>query len=316
MLILKKISKHFGNKTVAQNINLSVEQGNILAILGHSGCGKSTLLNMIAGLISPDSGEIWLNQHIITSLPPEKRQIALMFQDYALLPHLNVWQNVTFGLKMRGVATTTARQQAETMLAQLGLAQESERKIDSLSGGEQQRVALARALVVKPQVLLLDEPFSSLDTGLRHALRDLTVEQIRQQALPTLLVTHSPEEALLMADQIALMQAGKIVQHGTADAVLNRPVSAWAARLLGCTNVYDDYYIPSAAIQLNKQHGIACPIQHIQHLPEANRIIFQHPQWGTLSLNVATHTLSDYNIGTSIHVHIDEQPIIWFTREK
>ncbi len=313
MLVLNQIQKTFAHKIVAHHIDLSVQQGNILAILGPSGCGKSTLLNMIAGLVTPDSGEIWLNGQAITTLPPEKRQIALMFQDYALLPHLNVWQNVAFGLKMRGIAPSVARQQAEAMLAKLGLAAESERKIEHLSGGEQQRVALARALVVQPHLLLLDEPFSSLDTGLRHALRDLTAEQIRQQAIPALLVTHDPEEALLMADQIALMHEGKIIQHGSTDTLLNRPVSAWAARLLGCINVYDDYYIPPAAIQLDKTQGTACPLLQIQRLPEINRIVFHHPRWGILSTHVSETTFAHFNIGTSIHIHINEQLMIQFT---
>ena len=166
---------------------------------------------------------------------------------------------------------------------------------------------------MQPHLLLLDEPFSSLDTGLRHALRDLTAEQIRQQAIPALLVTHDPEEALLMADQIALMHEGKIIQHGSTDTLLNRPVSAWAARLLGCINVYDDYYIPPAAIQLDKTQGIACPLLQIQRLPEINRIVFHHPQWGTLSTHVSETAFAHYNIGASIDIHINEQLIIHFT---
>ena len=156
MLEFIGIHKAFGSKTVADNINLNVADGELLAILGASGCGKSTLLNIAAGLVMPDSGEVRLHGTLLNPLPPEKRRIALMFQDFALLPHLNAWQNVAFPLKMQGVANSEARRRALAMLAEVGLANEQDRPTQALSGGEQQRVALARALVAEPRLLLLD----------------------------------------------------------------------------------------------------------------------------------------------------------------
>lgn len=315
MLVLNKISKTFGRKVVAEQVDLSVGAGRILAILGPSGCGKSTLLNMMAGLVLPNQGEVWLDERNITRLPPEQRHIAFMFQDYALLPHLNVWQNVAFGLRMRGVAKTAAREQAEAMLHEVGLTGESERKIERLSGGEQQRVALARALVVQPRLLLLDEPFSSLDTGLRHALRDLTARQIRQQAIPAVLVTHDPAEALLMADEIALMQAGRVIQQGKPNDLLLRPLSAWAANLMGCINVRDNVYIPPTAICLDAPQGVGCVVQQQYSLPDGQRIILQHPQWGELSVSVPQAQLHQWAAGQSIKVAVDAAQIISFKGE-
>ena len=147
MLALKHIRKAFAGKTVADNISLTVAEGKLLAVLGPSGCGKSTLLNIAAGLVAADGGEVWIGGENRSRMPPERRRVALMFQDYALLPHLNVWQNVAFGLKMQGVGKHEARRRAEAALAEVGLAAELGRRIDALSGGEQQRVALARALV-------------------------------------------------------------------------------------------------------------------------------------------------------------------------
>ena len=185
MLQLKNIDKSFGTKQVAQNISLSVEGGGVLAVLGKSGCGKSTLLKIIAGLTPADGGEVWLNGCDITLMPSEKRNISLMFQDYALFPHLNAWQNAAFGLKMRKVPRKEAEQRARQALDEVGLGGEAERSVDSLSGGEQQRLALARALVTQPDLLLLDEAFSSLDTHLRRHLRDQTGRTFPPYWLPT-----------------------------------------------------------------------------------------------------------------------------------
>lgn len=233
MLQLKNINKRFGSKTVAQDINLNVEAGEILAVLGRSGCGKSTLLKTIVGLVYPDSGEVWLNGDNITDMPSEKRNISLMFQDYALLPHLTALDNVGFGLKMRRLPKAEIEEQSMQALRDIGLEHEAQRKPESLSGGEQQRLALARALITRPSLLLLDEAFSSLDTHLRHHLRTLTAERIRSQSIPAILVTHSAEEACTMADTIAIMHEGRILQHGTPETLIRRPVNAQAALLLG-----------------------------------------------------------------------------------
>ena len=220
MLTLSQINKSFQQKTVARNINFSVSAGSITAILGASGSGKSTLLNIIAGLVQPDGGEVLLGGEKQNVLPPESRHVAMMFQDFALLPHLNVWQNAAFGLRMRGMGKADAKRRAEEMLEEVGLGGMGERRTDALSGGEKQRVALARALVGKPKVLLLDEPFSSLDTALRSQLQQLARDMVRQRDIPAVLVTHDPAEACFMAERIALLADGQLLQHDTPEQIL------------------------------------------------------------------------------------------------
>ena len=281
MLQLKNINKRFGSKTVAQDINLNVEAGEILAVLGRSGCGKSTLLKTIVGLVHPDSGEVWLNGDNITDMPSEKRNISLMFQDYALLPHLTALDNVGFGLKMRRLPKADIEEQSMQALRDIGLEHEAQRKPESLSGGEQQRLALARALITRPSLLLLDEAFSSLDTHLRHHLRTLTAERIRSQNIPAILVTHSAEEACTMADTIAIMHEGRILQHGTPETLIRRPVNAQAALLLGLANTGDTRYIPQHAIRFDP-NGTSVRINEAVPLAEGTRLTLVHPQYGDL----------------------------------
>lgn len=308
MLEIRRLTKQFAGKTVADNLAFTLPSGKILAVLGASGCGKTTLLNMIAGLVAPDSGSVCLNGTDITRLPPEKRHISLMFQQYALLPHLNVWQNAALGLRFGGTPKAAARARAQEVLAEVGLADAAERHIDSLSGGEQQRVALARALAVRPRLILLDEPFSNLDTGLRHTLRELTCNQIRRQNIPAVLVTHDPEEALLAADEIALMRNGVIAQYGTPETLRNRPADAWAAQLLGCTNVSENHYLPPYAVRPDP-NGIPCTIQAAHPLPDGVRIRIRHPQYGILETTLAE---SRVPAGDTINIAVDENAIIRF----
>jgi hypothetical protein len=202
MLQLKNINKRFGSKTVAQDINLNVEAGEILAVLGRSGCGKSTLLKTIAGLVRPDSGEVWLNGDNITDMPSEKRNISLMFQDYALLPHLSALDNVGFGLKMRRLPKAEIEEQSMQALRDIGLEHEAQRKPESLSGGEQQRLSLARALLHKPQILFLDEATNQLDDE-----SALMLMQTLKQHLPDTLVigiSHQPKIQALFDSSLNL----------------------------------------------------------------------------------------------------------------
>ena len=312
MLQLKNIDKSFGTKQVAQNISLSVESGGVLAVLGKSGCGKSTLLKIIAGLTPADGGEVWLNGRDITLMPSEKRNISLMFQDYALFPHLNAWQNAAFGLKMRKVPRKEAEQRARQALDEVGLGGEAERSVDSLSGGEQQRLALARALVTQPDLLLLDEAFSSLDTHLRRHLRTLTAERIHSQNIPAILVTHSAEEACTMADTIAIMHEGRILQHGTPETLIRRPVNAQAALLLGLANTDDTRYIPQHAIRFDP-NGTAVRISEAVPLAEGTRLTLAHPQYGDLIWYPhADHDTDKLPTGQEIRISVDESQIVWF----
>lgn len=305
MLQIQQIHKTYAQRPVCHNINLDVAQGELLAILGKSGSGKSTLLNIIAGLVQADGGNIIINQTNHTHTPPEQREIAMMFQDFALLPHLNVWQNVAFGLKMRRVARQKSRELAEKMLAEVGLPHHSERAITQLSGGEQQRVALARALVVEPKVLLLDEPFSSLDTSLRQQLQQQIRQLVKQRNIPAILVSHDPAEACMMADKIALLHSGSLIQHGTPEQLCTQPVNAAAARLLGCLNVSEQHYIPPSAMQFGQ--GEPCRLTQISRQPQAWRVAVQHPIWGEL---VAFTERAPQ--GETLLVAIDETQIVHF----
>jgi ABC-type Fe3+/spermidine/putrescine transport system ATPase subunit len=210
MLELRHIHKQFGPRLLARDLSLCVAPGEIVALLGPSGCGKSTLLKIVAGLEPADQGSVWFNGQDITRLPPERRGFALMFQDFALFPHLNVLDNVAFGLVEQRRPRAQARQQAAAMLARFGLAAQAQQRVWTLSGGEQQRVALARALITAPRALLLDEPFSALDAELRQSLRDEFRQHIATAGMATLLVTHDEQEARAMASRAVRLQDGRL----------------------------------------------------------------------------------------------------------
>ena len=210
MLELKNISKRYENRFLADKLNLSVSRGEIVALLGASGAGKSTLLKFVAGLEQADAGQVFFDQQDITQLPPEKRHFALMFQDFALFPHLNVLDNVAFGLIEQKLNKKAARKQALAMLERFNLATHATDKVTTLSGGEQQRVALARALITQPKALLLDEPFSALDAELRQSLRDEFKQHITSMGVTTILVTHDEAEARAMANRGFRLSAGQL----------------------------------------------------------------------------------------------------------
>jgi ABC-type Fe3+/spermidine/putrescine transport system ATPase subunit len=211
MLELRDITKQWDHRPLLDGVSLSVAAGETVALLGASGSGKSTLLKIVAGLDAPESGSVWFDGVDITALPPEQRGFALMFQDFALFPHLNLQDNVAFGLVEQGVRRSEARNQARIMLARFGLAGQALRKVWTLSGGEQQRVALARALITQPRALLLDEPFSALDATLREQLRTEFRERITEAGMTAILVTHDEQEARAMAQHAWGLQGGKLV---------------------------------------------------------------------------------------------------------
>jgi ABC-type Fe3+/spermidine/putrescine transport system ATPase subunit len=210
MLELRHISQNYGDRVLLQDINLQVAAGEIVALLGPSGSGKSTLLNIVAGLQPPLKGSVWFDGQDITRVPPERRHFALMFQDFALFPHLNVLDNVAFGLVEQRLAKSEARARAAQMLERFGLAEHARHKVWTLSGGEQQRVALARALITNPRALLLDEPFSALDAELRQGLREEFCQHIAAAGMATLLVTHDEAEARAMAVRGVRLVAGQL----------------------------------------------------------------------------------------------------------
>lgn len=230
-LQLSQIGKRFGRVDVLSNIDLTVIRGEIICLVGRSGCGKSTLLRIIAGVETPEVGTVTMNGVEIAGpnvfMEPEKRRIGFVFQDYALFPHLTVEQNVLFGLK--GLPKAEARARAAEMIVHVRLSDLAKRYPHTLSGGEQQRVALARALAPKPEILLMDEPFSNLDQGLRDSVREETLGLLRELGTTAIMVTHDPEEALSAGDRVVLMQNGRIVQSGTGYEVHDNPASRYAA---------------------------------------------------------------------------------------
>ena len=236
---LRGLAKSFGLTKAVREVTLDIERGELMAILGPSGCGKTTLLRIIAGFEAPDAGCVSVGESVVAGpgrlVPPEKRRVGMVFQDYALFPHLSVEANVAFGLTRR------AREEREALtlrtLELVGLQHRAASLPHELSGGERQRVALARALAPEPELVLLDEPFSSLDATLRAGLRREVELILRDAQTTALLVTHDQEEALSLADRLAVMRAGRIVQLGAPEEVYGRPATRWAAQFVGEVNV-------------------------------------------------------------------------------
>jgi putative spermidine/putrescine transport system ATP-binding protein len=233
---LKGLSKNFGAGTTIGPVTLGVAQGELLSLLGPSGCGKTTVLRMIAGFVQPTSGSISLRGEDITAYPPHRRGAALVFQNFALFPHLSVFDNIAFGLRRRGVARSQIAPRVELMIAMLQLDGLARRLPAALSGGQQQRVALARALVTEPAVLLLDEPFSSLDAKLREETRSELRKLQQRLGFTGILVTHDQAEALAISDRVAVMDKGRLVQLGTAQDIYFRPASLFVANFVGRAN--------------------------------------------------------------------------------
>lgn len=235
-VILKDLVKSYGEKTVLRNFNLSIGEGEMVALLGPSGCGKSTSLKILAGLEQADSGEVIINGRDVSGLPTRKRNLGIVFQAYSLFPHMDAVDNVAYGLKIRGVDAGARRKRAEELVELVGLHEHAAKYPGQMSGGQQQRVALARALAVEPEVLLLDEPLSALDAKVRVQLRDEIRRIQLQEGIATLMVTHDQEEALVMADRIGVMNEGVIAQIGNPTEIYRHPQSPFISSFVGITN--------------------------------------------------------------------------------
>ena len=235
-LEIRAIAKHFKSVEALAGVTFEAEKGDIVALLGPSGCGKTTLLNIIAGFFSPDAGEVRVNGRDLAAVPPHRRDMAMVFQNYALFPHLTVAQNVGFGLVSHKVKRQERRRRIDEALAAVRLPNFGARHPAALSGGQQQRVALARALVLRPSLLLMDEPLSNLDTLLRKQMREEVRQILKDAGITAVLVTHDQEEALAVADRILLMSAGRIEQVGVPEDIYERPHTLFGARFMEATN--------------------------------------------------------------------------------
>jgi putative spermidine/putrescine transport system ATP-binding protein len=234
---LDGVTKRFGDTVALHEAWLKIPPGEFMTLLGPSGCGKTTLLNLVAGFLEADGGELFIEGTLVTEMPAHLREIGIVFQNYALFPHMSVAKNIAYGLKTRGVAKAEIARRVEEALALVKLSDFAERKPRQLSGGQQQRVALARALVIRPKVLLLDEPFSALDKNLRGSMQ-VELKQIqRELGVTTIFVTHDQSEALAMSDRIAVMSAGRIRQVATPDDIYRRPADRFVASFVGDVNV-------------------------------------------------------------------------------
>lgn len=242
---LRSVTKRYGDFTAIENMTLDIPAGAYCCLLGPSGCGKTTALRMIAGHEMVSEGEVLIGDRRVTNLPPAKRNTAMMFQNYALFPHKTIWQNVEFGLKMKGVDKAERNQRVGEILELVGLSHTAERKPDMLSGGQQQRIALARALVNRPQVLMLDEPLSALDENLRVRMRG-ELRKIQQQfGLTFIQVTHHVEEAFSLSDQVVVMNHGHIDQVATPTELFSTPASQFVAKFIGDNNIFGGKVVSS-----------------------------------------------------------------------
>jgi len=254
-IAVQDVTVRFGESTALRSVSLAVEPGELLLLLGPSGCGKSTLLRSIAGFVTPNAGRVLFDGQDVTELPPHQRQIGMVFQSFALFPHLSVGENVAFGLREQRRPKAEISERIERALYDVRMSGFSERRVDQLSGGQRQRVALARALVTRPRCLLLDEPLSNLDAGLRHSMREEIRRVCKEHGLTTLYVTHDQKEALAIADRIAVMQTGELQQLGTPWDVYRAPRSRRVATFLGETNLLEARVVASGAAGLRVKTG-------------------------------------------------------------
>jgi putative spermidine/putrescine transport system ATP-binding protein len=233
------ISKHFGTSVAVVDLDLQIEQGEFFSLLGPSGCGKSTTLRMLAGFVKPTTGQIRVNGRNVTALPPEARDIGIVFQNYAIFPHMTVFDNIAFGLVERKLPRAEIKQKVDAALAEVGMTGFEDRYERELSGGQKQRVALARVLVIEPEILLLDEPLSALDKKMREEMKFWIKNIQKSVGITTIYVTHDQSEALTMSDRIAVMDQGRVLQIGTPVEIYEQPASRFIAEFIGESNLLD-----------------------------------------------------------------------------
>ena len=313
---LEHITKRFGRTVAVDNVSLDVAEGSFTTLLGPSGCGKTTLLRVVAGFYQPDAGEVFLGETRVTAVPPHRRNTAMVFQEYALFPHMTVKENVGYGLRLRRVVGAEVAQRVRQVLALVGLAGQEGKFPHQLSGGQQQRVALARALVVEPEVLLLDEPLSNLDAKLRVRVR--TEIRLLQQELgkTAIYVTHDQEEALAISDRIAVMEGGRVQQIGTPLEIYHHPANRFVADFVGLANFVEGERagpgrVRVGALTFAVPDGAARgtgPVTMVLR-PEALRLHGARPESGETVLRGRVRTASF--LGTLARYWIDAEGLSW-----
>ena len=307
------VGKSFSGTVALEPVWLKIRQGEFLTLLGPSGCGKTTLLNLIAGFLEADSGELFINGELVTQVPPHQREIGIVFQNYALFPHMNVAQNVGYGLRTRRVPKNEIAERVREALELVKLGDFADRKPGQLSGGQQQRVALARALVIRPKVLLLDEPFSALDRNLRTAMQVELKEIQSRLGLTTVFVTHDQSEALSMSDRIAVMSRGRIRQIGSPTDIYDTPQNHFVSTFVGDANLFAATLQEHSggAVRLNVGQTELSLETYQDELPDAGPVtLFARPEQCTLTEAghvgsiPATVALTVYQ-GSYAEVHLD-----------
>jgi thiamine transport system ATP-binding protein len=297
------LSVRFGDTVAVDRVDLAVPAGSVLAVLGPSGCGKSSLLRAVAGLERPASGSVSYGGHDLTGVPVHRRGFALMFQDGQLFAHLDVGDNIAYPLRLRRVPREQRRARVRELLSLVGLEGYDERQVATLSGGERQRVALARALAVEPRLLLLDEPLSALDRGLRERLALDLREILVTTGVTAVLVTHDHEEAFTVADRMAVMRDGRLVQHGTLEDVWSHPADAWTARFLGYAVVLDGLALRRSALRVVDDGPLRGTVLEARVTPEQVRLELEVEGMGRVP-GVADRG-SDVPVGAEVRLALD-----------
>lgn len=304
-LSLKNISKKYKDKEILKNISFDIKEGELVCILGPSGCGKTTLLNIIGGFVSDFSGDVLLSDENINNIPPEKREIATVFQSYGLFTHKNVIDNVSYGLKLLKIDKNTRENRAKEMLEKVGLAGYEKKKIKELSGGEQQRVAIARSMVLNPKLLLLDEPLSNLDVHLRDIMRKEIKRIQKQFGVTMIIVTHDQEDAFKLADRVIVINEGHIEQIGTPEELYKEPKNNFISSFIGENNIIDkNLIIRPEEISIKLDSSGEGKVVDVTYLGATVEYLVEAPDGNTLKV-LTMSTAERFNIGDKVLVQIN-----------
>lgn len=304
-LSLKNISKKYKDKEILKNISFDIKEGELVCILGPSGCGKTTLLNIIGGFVSDFSGDVLLSDENINNIPPEKREIATVFQSYGLFTHKNVIDNVSYGLKLLKIDKNMREKRAKEMLEKVGLAGYEKKKIKELSGGEQQRVAIARSMVLNPKLLLLDEPLSNLDVHLRDVMRKEIKRIQKQFGVTMIIVTHDQEDAFKLADRVIVINEGHIEQIGTPEELYKEPKNNFISSFIGENNIIDEnLVIRPEEISIKLDSSGEGKVVDVTYLGATVEYLVETPDGNTLKV-LTMSTAERFNIGDKVLVQIN-----------